>query len=144
MNKTEQAIKLRADRPDLSMLEVCKRVGISPTTVYAKIREQRKNEPNHADSSSQLSPKQAFDDNSKPERFCPLCRGEIPEGHRLQPVTVTVPGEWLDDWPFVAQVLDGAGIPLTEDFPKGKRVEVGSLEREDDAVRGVVRFTWRT
>ncbi len=124
MTKTEAAIALL--EAGVRMADACRRVGIRPTTVYAELRKR------------------------VPHReTCPTCRGEIPHGHRLdlpatrgELVAVTVPYRWLQDAGFVAALLDDAGIPVHEEFPK-QRVTTGTLTREDDPVREAARFVWR-
>lgn len=115
--KTQDAILLVEG--GLPVAKAAAQVGIKPTTVYAELRKRRPEAPS-----------------------CPLCRGEVPLGHRFDPVIVTVPGSWIGRWDFLATVLLDAGVPIAEDFPKG-RVTRGTLEREDDTVAGVVRFVWR-
>ncbi len=125
ISKTERAIdRVKAGE---RMADVCRDVGIRPTTVYAALRKLR-----------------------EPPATCPTCRGEIPAGHRLDlPVTggpqmaaITVPVGWLADPGFIAALLDDAGVPVAERFPV-ERVTRGTLTREDDQARGAVRFVWR-
>lgn len=115
--KTQQALILAAQE-GLSIGAAARRVGIRPTTAYAEARKRN------------------------PKRFCPCCRGEIPQGHKLAPIVVIVPGAWIGNWSLIAEALDGANVPIAEDFPKNRTTQ-GELSREDDPAAGLVRFIWR-
>ncbi len=117
MTRTEAAIALHAS--GVSMAEACRQAQVKPTTVYAELRKRGQGKAK--------APQVAT-------------RGSEPVGPTM--IAITVPGAWLRDPGYIASLLDDAGVPVHEEFPK-QRVTRGTLSREDDPARGAVRFVWR-